>query len=178
MSATADGFAPLAAIEFSLWGEGGPDPDGEIATIPTTTDSAGSASMQYTVDPHAHSQVVITATQTLILAQTTVALNCPDPTPVPPDVTVTFTTYPGEPDYCQAIVTLTGFAPNTSVYLEIRILNGVPLFGDSVLTDSNGAASYTVPFAVSTADDENIEAVVQDFSTSGTASSGVVPISC
>lgn len=175
VSATAVDFEPLAPITFSLWGEGGPAPDQSVGTIPTTTDSAGSASIQYAVDPNAHTRVTITASQTLTAAQTSVVLNCPDPTPVPPNVTIAFTTYPGEPDLCQATVNLANAQPNTIYSLEIRIQNGIPVLGDVIVTNGAGSASYVMPTAI-WAGDENIEAVAD--SGSGPISSGVLPIAC
>jgi hypothetical protein len=179
VTATADGFEPLAAIEFNLWGEGGPDPDGTIATIPTTTDSTGSASIQHTVDPHAHSQIAITAMQPLSSAQTTIALNCPDPTPVPPKVVVTMATSPDEPDFCLATATLSGFSPSSSFLIEFYVLGGtMDLWSDLVETDVTGSAAYILPVIIAAVDYEDVEARVVDPNTSTTISSGVQPIAC
>jgi hypothetical protein len=176
VSATAVDFEPLAAITFSLWGEGGPDSDGLVGDIPTTTDSTGSASLNYPVDPHAHSEIVISAMQTLSLAQTRIVLNCPDPTPVPPDVTITFRPHPDEPDYCEATISFTNFSPNTFFSFELLLLNGAITNGDGILTDPTGAEVYIVPYIVTADGDQNIE--VRVHVGSDTISSGVVPISC
>jgi hypothetical protein len=96
---------------------------------------------------------------------------------IPASVTVSFTPT-GDPDFCNVIVNLSHFTPNTQYSVSVSVQDGgiFPFGPFAVTTDSSGAGSVGIFSYVKDSSSASGEALVD--ASVGSVSSGFQPVAC